>query len=94
MIYAHIFQFEKDARYGLYEFVEPRIDEVEYIDGSIFYVRMVKLKNGTEHHFMSNIAYQKWCMGRTYEMDGELYHSGYACKERSGEDGRKTGITE
>lgn len=83
MIYAHVFQTEKDARYGLYEFVEPRINDIKWIDGSIFYVRMVKLKTGDEHHFMNATTYHKWCVGRTYEMDGELYHSGYPYKERS-----------
>ena len=85
MLHAHVFQTEKDARYGFYEYVEPRIDKVKWIDGSIFYVRMVKLKTGDEHHFMNETTYHKWCMGRTYEMDGKLYHSGYPYKERSEE---------
>lgn len=85
MIYAHVFLTEKDARLGFYEFVEPRVDSAEWIDGSLFHVRMVKLNNGEEHHFMPEREYHKWCMGRTYEMDGELYHSGYPV-ERSKEN--------
>ena len=88
MIYAHVFQTEKDARYGFYEFVEPRINDIKWIDGSCFRVRIVKIGDD-EHYFMGETMYHKWCIGRTYEMDGELYHSGYQfagvdhCKERS-----------
>lgn len=81
MIYAHVFLTEKDARLGFYGFVEPRIDLIKYIDGSCFSVRIVKIGDD-EHHFMGETMYHKWCMGRTYEMDGKLYHSGYSI-ERS-----------
>lgn len=76
MIYAHVFLTEKDARLGFYEFVEPRVDLVKCIDGNCFHVRMAKIGDD-EHYFMGGTTYHKWCMGRTYEMDGKLYHSGY-----------------
>ena len=76
MIYAHVFLTEKDARLGFYEFVEPRVDLVKCIDGNCFRVRMTKIGDD-KHYFMSGTMYHKWCMGRTYEMDGKLYHSGY-----------------
>lgn len=84
MIYAHVFLTEKDARLGFYEFVEHRVALVKCIDGNCFRVRMAKIGDD-EHHFMGETMYHKWCMGRTYEMDGKLYHSGYPL-ERSKEN--------
>lgn len=85
MIYAHVFLTEKDARLGFYEFVEPRVDLIKYIDGSCFRVRIVKIGDD-EHHFMNETMYHKWCMGRTYEMDGRLYHSGFPYVESEVEE--------
>ena len=32
---------------------------------------------GNRYHFMSEIQYDDWCIGRTYVLGGKLYYSGY-----------------
>ena len=39
-------------------------------------IKIVVLKNGEEHHFMADQVYEHWCKGRTYTIEGTLYHSG------------------
>lgn len=44
---------------------------------------IIKLKDGSEIHFVSHIHYKTWCKGVTYkliingEIDKHTYHSGY-----------------
>lgn len=80
MIYAHIAPTMREAEFLAKSFV----DEWEYSivkmrKKSFFYV---KLLNGGEHCFMSFDVYKKWNKGRTYTMDGRLYHSGLPYVER------------
>lgn len=41
--------------------------------------------NGKEYWIMHQIYYEEWCKGRTYYIDGKLYHSNYELKEQRAE---------
>ena len=83
MIYAHIFEYMRNAEYYAYRFIDDHHDEIEKIKRPSRFI--ILLKNGDEHHFLSWAIYDRWCMGRTYMIGDDLYHSGM-CVKRSEED--------
>lgn len=78
MIYAHIYEYMRDANYFAYRFIDDRHDEIEKIKRPSGYI--VILKNGDEHHFLSRAEYYRWRKGRTYMIDDVLYRSGFPFK--------------
>lgn len=78
MIYAHIYEYMRDADYFAYRFIDDRHDEIEKIKRPSRYI--VILKNGDEHHFLSRAVYDRWSMGRTYMIGDVLYRSGFPFK--------------
>lgn len=74
MIYAHLAMNMREADCLFKCFVDERTNSiVKTRKASFFYA---KLLDGNEHCFMSFDTYKKWRIGRTYTMDGRLYHSG------------------
>lgn len=64
---------------ALREFVDSHFNQISHVfaDGR----REVVLDDGTKHYFMGMDKYLDWCKGRTYMLDGKMYHSGYPCKK-------------
>ena len=84
MTYAHLAMNMRDADFFFKCFIDERKDSVvKTRKTSYFYV---KLLDGDEHCFMSFDFYKKWNIGRTYTMDGKLYHSGFQCIESEVEE--------
>ena len=83
MIYAHIYEYMQNAHYYACRFVDEHRHEIEKIKRPSRFI--ILLKNGDEHHFMSWAIYERWCMGRTYMIGDDLYHSGM-CVKRGEED--------
>lgn len=73
---AHVYGIGTQAHYWLLRFVEEndQVIKVDKLNGS------VHTKDGLKHWFMGAAKYDFWCIGRTYAMNGVLYHSGYPVK--------------
>ena len=82
MIYAHLAPTLREADFWAKCFVDERKNDVKKINKSSLI--KVKLMNGDEHYFMNLDVYRKWSTGRTYILDGTLYHSGFPQAERRG----------
>ena len=78
MIYAHVSMFMTIAEAEIRNFIDNHNDEIERIKKSGYFI--VVMKNGDEHHFLSDAIYGRWCMGRTYMRGDTLYHSGFPFK--------------
>ena len=66
MIYAHIYPYRILADEAFANFT-TRKNAYECI----------AITDKDEHHFMTEERYNRWKYGRTYDMDGIIYHSGY-----------------
>ena len=75
MIYAHLAPTMREADFWAECFVGEWRNNVDKVRKSSFI--KVKLMDGDEHHFMNVDVYRKWSRGRTYKLDGILYHSGF-----------------
>ena len=73
MIYAHVFILMISAEEEFKNFIDNHNDEIERIKRNGHFI--VIMKNGDEHHFMSDAIYGRWCMGRTYMRFDTLYRS-------------------
>ena len=87
MTYAHLAMNMREADFLFKAFTKKYkkvIAKTEKTSG-IFTVIIV---NGDEHCFMNCDMYNKWHIGRTYIMDGGLYHSGvpYEARRRNETD--------
>ncbi len=78
MIYAHVSMFMTIAEAEARNFIDNHNDEIERIKRSVHFI--VIMKNGDEHHFLSDATYDRWCMGRTYMRCDTLYRSGIPIK--------------
>lgn len=85
MIYAHIYEYMRNANYFAYRFIDDHRDEIEKIKRPSRYV--VILKNGDEHHFLSRAVYDVWSMGRTYMIGDVLYRSGLRLRTSEKDEG-------
>lgn len=58
-------------------YVEEKREDITYVNKR--YPYMIRLHNGDEIYFMTDITYSSWCLGRTYRFydDERAYHSGY-----------------
>ena len=90
MIYAHLAPNMREADFWAENFVNEQKNSINNIRKTS--IIKVKLKDGDEHHFMNLDTYLKWSIGRTYKLDGILYHSGFPQMERS-EDVKSTNST-
>lgn len=72
MIYCHLCLSAREAEYWFAKFVTENFAKLDRIDR--FNLRI--LEDGNVHYFVSQFIYNKWCLGRTYMLNGELYHSG------------------
>ena len=77
MIYAHVFMTLRDADLCFRDYLSVWRNIISKIEN--YKIVMI---NGDEHHFMSVHNYRKWSKGRTYTLDGRLYHSGELYVER------------
>ena len=82
MIYAHLAPNMREAEFLAKCFIDKNSDNVEKVRKALL---MVKLVGGDEHYFMNIDAYKKWSIGRTYILDGILYHSGFP-QAKGGDD--------
>ncbi len=73
MIYAHISSTPKEVAEDTFEFIINHSDEIFSTNKRI--TAEVIFKNGDIHCFMSELTYDRWCMGRTYKIGDTLYHS-------------------
>lgn len=68
------------------------MDFIEEHEGWITYANKLRLEvilsNGEMHRFITYSEYPIWRMGRTYWLDGVLYHSG--CSMEGVDDGTRT----
>ena len=79
--YVHLYVWFKDAVDGRQEYVNKNKEDIKTINTV---KSSVICKNGDVHYFLSRHMYSEWCKGRTYILDGELYHSDYKVKEVKG----------
>lgn len=70
----------RDALYFSERYINDNRHNILKISKTPSYI-MVQMLNGEMHYFMSSYLYYFWCKGRTYELDGKMYHSGYLLKE-------------
>lgn len=73
MIHCHVCLSTREAVYRFAAYVEENIAKLDRIDR--VNLRVLD-KDGNTHYFVSRFRYNKWCLGRTYMLRGELYHSG------------------
>lgn len=78
MIYAHVSMLMTTAYVVSKNFIDNHSDEVKRIKRNGHFI--VIMKNGDEHHFLSDVIYDRWCIGRTYMIGDVLYRSGFPFK--------------
>ena len=78
-IYCHVFLDSREAVFYADEYIRQHEDEVERVMRTL--PRIVTLKNGEKHYFMSEATYRRWRKGRTYYIGDILFRSGYPFKE-------------
>ena len=83
MTYAHLAPNMREADFWAKCFIDKNSGNVEKVRKSA--LMMVKLVGGDEHYFMNIDAYKRWNIGRTYILDGVLYHSGFP-QAKGGDD--------
>ena len=86
MIHVHLTSDMRKARVLFEAFCQMQQGNIE--KARMSFSCEVTLKNGAQHCFIPNSIYWKWCLGKTYMLDGELYHSGYRYLERSEDETR------
>ena len=78
MKHVIICEYAKQMKATLFDYVAKNKHSVfQYYNTYI--IGVVELKNGDEVWILPKIVYKSWCMGRTYMIDGKLYHSGQPC---------------
>ena len=77
MTYAHVLPTMREADFCFRSFLDEWKNSIRKAEKY-----KVHLINGDEHHFVSFHNYRKWSIGRTYTLDGRLYHSGVPYVER------------
>lgn len=78
MIICHLFEFEIQAVRYLKEYEAENYDDIAKVDMG---KHKIIMKDKNIHEFMGISKYCKWCKGRTYMLNGKIYHSGYELKE-------------
>ena len=74
MKYCHMFWSGMQyARIEMQEFINENKEHITKVSTRNM---LCLLDNGDTHYFMDRHKYKTWCLGRTYMMGGELYHSG------------------
>ena len=76
MIHAHIYDYMSTAKVEFRDFLyehEHEIKKAMWLSGDCIAI----LKNGDEHHFLTEAIYYRWSRGRAYMIDNKLFHSGY-----------------
>lgn len=84
MIYAHLAPNMREADFWAKCFIDKNGGNVEKVR-KLSFVK-VKLISGDEHYFMNDDVYRKWSRGRTYKLDGILYHSGFPQAKGGGDE--------
>lgn len=75
-----IFENYRLARDAFFDFVHTyadKIDDVKYRPTPY----IVTMKNGKRWIYMSKSTYPKWCLEKTYILDGNVYRNGKLLKE-------------
>ena len=78
MTYAHIYKNMRIAENEFHDFLDLHEEEIAKTNRRCHHIAI--LKNGDEHHFMSDVIYDHWCRGRTYMIGDVLYRSGFPFK--------------
>lgn len=73
---VHVFSCMREAHMESMRFRDEHFDEVLFADYRRQGAYVVELNNEEKHIFLSYQVYGKWLIGRTYVLDGEIYHSG------------------
>lgn len=77
-------RYARDFKTTYFDFLEQNKDNLfKYHNTNL--IGVAELKDGREVWVMPAIKYEEWCKGKTYLLDGELYHSGYPVKRKIGE---------
>ena len=79
MIYAHIYPYRILADEAFANFTRSK----RIIKAHKNAYECIAITDKDEHHFMTEERYNRWKYGRTYDMDGIIYHSGEQQTERS-----------
>lgn len=79
MIYVHTYPYRIMADEAFAAFVRSERITRASKNGS----ECIAITDNDEHHFMTEERYYRWRLGRTYEMDGVIYHSDSRLPERS-----------
>jgi uncharacterized protein YdbL (DUF1318 family) len=69
-----IYEYHGHALNDFKEFLKVHDDEVEKASRAQMYIR---LKNGETYWFLTETQFNYWAYGRTYDLFGETYRSGY-----------------
>lgn len=72
MIYAHIYPYRILVDDAFANFIRNKRIIKAHKNG----YECIAITDKDEHHFMTEECYNRWKHGRTYEMDGIIYHSG------------------
>lgn len=78
MRHVIICEYARQMKLTLLDYIEKNKDEV-FRYHNTYLMGVVELKNGDEIRIMPRIEYKVWCMGRTYMINGKMYHSGQPC---------------
>lgn len=76
MIHCHVYPSNWHSFVKFDSFCDSHNCEVKYTMAT-YEVLSATLRNGEEHYFMSDATYRTWCIGRSYMINGQVYHSGY-----------------
>ena len=79
MIYAHVYPYRILADEAFADFASSK----RITRASKNACECIAITDKDEHHFMTEERYNRWKFGRTYEMDGVIYHSGERLAERT-----------
>lgn len=72
MTKVHLYPFCREADTAFKDFIrEEQVDRARKMGCG-----GVAIIENDEHVFIGQVSYDKWAMGRTYMMDGVMYHSG------------------
>lgn len=74
MVYADVWPSIRTATVHAREYIDEHKAIVDHSRMKPYPV--IFLMNGDVLCYLSARLYERWCIGRTYMMDGELYHSG------------------
>ena len=77
MIYAYIYPYRILADEAFSNFIRSK----RITKASKNAYEFIAITDKDEHHFMTKERYDRWKYGRTYDMNGIIYHSGEARME-------------